>query len=346
MEFAIEIKQLTKVYEGKVNALDGVDLSVKAAGIFALLGPNGSGKTTLMRVLTTQFRPTSGIARAFGYDVVSDDANVRRIIGYVPQEMSVWTDITGFENLLIYSKIYGVPSQIRKKNIADALQSMGLDDVAEKTVKKYSGGMIRRLEIACALLVKPRILFLDEPTLGLDPSARKAVWENLMSFKREYGTTVFFNTHYMDEADQYSDEVAIINKGKIVKSGTASELKHSLHSEIISLSLAGCKAGCASTPSNADDAILGRQFEILEKIKALRWVLDASLHDSRLELSVEDGEVALPAIMDALNEECVAVKRVEMKKPTLDDVFLKYAGMRPQKEMNRDNGSKRPIKTN
>ena len=346
MEFAIEIKQLTKVYEGKVNALDGVDLSVKAAGIFALLGPNGSGKTTLMRVLTTQFRPTSGIARAFGYDVVSDDANVRKIIGYVPQEMSVWTDITGFENLLIYSKIYGVPSQIRKKNIADALQSMGLDDVAEKTVKKYSGGMIRRLEIACALLVKPRILFLDEPTLGLDPSARKAVWENLMSFKREYGTTVFFNTHYMDEADQYSDEVAIINKGKIVRSGTASELKHSLHSEIISLRLAGRTAGCASTPSNADDAIPGRKFEILEKIKALHWVQDASLHDSRLELSVEDGEVALPAIMDALSGEGVAVKRVEMKKPTLDDVFLKYAGMRPQREMSRDKGSSSPIKTN
>ena len=346
MEFAIEIKQLTKVYEGKVNALDGVDLSVKAAGIFALLGPNGSGKTTLMRVLTTQFRPTSGIARAFGYDVVSDDANVRKIIGYVPQEMSVWTDITGFENLLIYSKIYGVPSQIRKKNIADALQSMGLDDVAEKTVKKYSGGMIRRLEIACALLVKPRILFLDEPTLGLDPSARKAVWENLMSFKREYGTTVFFNTHYMDEADQYSDEVAIINKGKIVRSGTASELKHSLHSEIISLSLAGRTAGCALSSLNADDPISGRQFEILKKIKALHWVQDAFLHDSRLELSVEDGEVALPAIMDALNEEGVAVKRVEMKKPTLDDVFLKYAGMRPQREMSRDKGSKRPIKTN
>jgi ABC-2 type transport system ATP-binding protein len=346
MEFAIEIKQLTKVYEGKVNALDGVDLSVKAACIFALLGPNGSGKTTLMRVLTTQFRPTSGIARAFGYDVVSDDANVRKIIGYVPQEMSVWTDITGFENLLIYAKIYGVPSQIRKKNIGDALQSMGLDDVAGKTVKKYSGGMIRRLEIACALLVKPRILFLDEPTLGLDPSARKAVWENLMSFKREYGTTVFFNTHYMDEADQYSDEVAIINKGKIVKSGTASELKHSLHSEIISMSLAGRKAGCALSSSNVDDAIAGRQFELLEKIKALRWVQDASLHDSRLELSVEDGEVALPAIMDALSGEGVAVKRVEMKKPTLDDVFLKYAGMRPQKEMATDKRSSRPIKTN
>jgi ABC-2 type transport system ATP-binding protein len=331
MELAIEIKQLTKVYDGKVNALDGVDLAVKAAGIFALLGPNGSGKTTLMRVLTTQFRPTSGTARAFGYDVVADDANVRKIIGYVPQEMSVWTDITGFENLLIYAKIYGVPSSIRKKNIEDALQSMGIEDVAGKTVKKYSGGMIRRLEIACALLVKPRIIFLDEPTLGLDPSARKAVWENLISFKSEYGTTVFFNTHYMDEADLYSDEVAIINKGKIVKSGTASELKRSLHSEIISMSLAKGKA-CplfSSFDADAGAALERRQFRIMEKVKALHWVEDAFLHDGQLELAVEDGEVALPGIMDALRDEDIFVERIKIKKPTLDDVFLKYAGMRP-----------------
>jgi ABC-2 type transport system ATP-binding protein len=205
---------------------------------------------------------------------------------------------------------------------------MGLEDVAGKTVKKYSGGMIRRLEIACALLVKPRIIFLDEPTLGLDPSARKAVWENLMSFKREYGTTVFFNTHYMDEADQYSDEVAIINKGKIVKSGTAKELKHSLHSEIIAMSLASEKAGQLMSSLNDAASPAGRQIKILEKVRSLQMVENAFFHDSQLVLSVEDSEVALPAIMNALNDENVSVKRVQTKKPTLDDVFLKYAGMR------------------
>jgi len=334
LELAIEIKQLTKVYDGKVNALDGVDLTVKAAGIFALLGPNGSGKTTLMRVLTTQFRPTAGVARAFGYDVVKDDAKVRKIIGYVPQEMSVWTDITGFENLLIYAKIYGVPSSRRTKSIWEALQSMGMDDVANGPVKKYSGGMIRRLEIACALLIKPRILFLDEPTLGLDPSARKAVWQNLETFKREFGTTVFFNTHYMDEADQYSDEVAIINQGRIVKSGTASELKCSLRSEIITFALAD-RGNDSRNPSKSM-ADPGLKLKLLEKIKALDLIDDASLQASNLDVVVEDGDVALPAIIEVLRCEGIRLERIRVTKPTLDDVFLKYAGMRHPKKQERN----------
>ena len=365
LQFAIEIKQLTKVYDGKVNALDGVDLTVKAAGIFALLGPNGSGKTTLMRVLTTQFRPTAGVARAFGYDVVKDDAMVRKIIGYVPQEMSVWTDITGYENLLIYAKIYGVPSSRRTKSIWDALQSMGLEDVAGGAVKKYSGGMIRRLEIACALLIKPKILFLDEPTLGLDPSARKAVWQSLEMFKKEYGTTVFFNTHYMDEADQYSDEVAIINRGKIVKSGTAGELKSSLHSEVIKFTLANHGVDFKHTfssvadaknvdaknpdlknshlknanlnnadPNNADpkNAYPKSRLRLLETIKALDFVDDVSIHDLNLDVVVEDGDVALPIIIEVLRGQGIGLERISVTKPSLDDVFLKYAGMRHPKD--------------
>jgi ABC-2 type transport system ATP-binding protein len=199
--FAIEVRQLVKIYSGRAKALDGVDFKVNAGDVFAMLGPNGSGKTTLMRILTTQFKPTSGEAYVFGLDVVKNETEVRKIISYVPQETSVWTDISGFENLLIYAKIYGIPANSRKKVIWDALGSMGLDEVANSLVKTYSGGMIRRLELACSMIIKPKILFLDEPTIGLDPSARKAVWENLASFKREYGATVFFNTHYMDEAD-------------------------------------------------------------------------------------------------------------------------------------------------
>ena len=151
--------------------------------------------------------------------------------------MSVWTDITGYQNLLIYAKIYGLPSSDRKKIIRDALEWIGLDEVSDKLVKTYSGGMIRRLEMACAMIIKPRILFLDEPTIGLDPSARKAVWEKLISFKKEYNATVFFNTHYMDEADLYSDEISIINRGRMVMSGTADELKHSIRRDVIQFSL-------------------------------------------------------------------------------------------------------------
>ncbi len=157
MTIAIEVKSLVKIYDGNVRALDGVDLKVKAGDVFALLGPNGSGKTTLMRILTTQFKPTSGEAYIFGLDVVRRDAEVRKVISYVPQETSVWTDISGYENLLIYAKIYGLPSSDRKKVIWDALESMGLDAVANNLVKTYSGGMIRRLEMACAMLIRPKV---------------------------------------------------------------------------------------------------------------------------------------------------------------------------------------------
>ncbi len=309
MTAGIDVRGLSKLYNGKIRALDGVDLRVEAARVFAFLGPNGSGKTTLMRILTTQIRPTSGQACIFGLDAVRNGQEIRRIIGYVPQETSVWLDISGYENLLVYSKIYGVPAGMRQKRIQDALQRMGIEEMADRMVKSYSGGMVRRLEIACALLVGPKILFLDEPTIGLDPSARKAVWENLISFKKEYGTTVFFNTHYMDEADLYSDEIAIINKGSIVKSGTASELKQSLRSEIIQV-----------YPHGRIDG------QVLKSIRDLAFVRGAINNNSHLEIVVEDSETKLPLILDVLRNEGVSLKRICTAKPTLDDVFLKYAG--------------------
>ena len=310
MKFAIEVNKLTKVYNDDIKALDGVDFSVNAGDVFAMLGPNGSGKTTLMRILTTQFKPTSGEAYIFGLDVARNDSQIRRIISYVPQEMSVWNDITGFENLLIYSKVYGLPAKDRKRTIHEALESMGLNEVASNIVKTYSGGMIRRLEIACAMMIKPRLLFLDEPTLGLDPSARKAVWENLTSFKKECGTTVFFNTHYMDEADLYSDKIAIINRGKMVKFGTASELKHSLQREVIRFDLRN---------NGADEGVL-------RKIGSLSFVNDVFIRNSRLDVVVEDAETALPDVIDILRIEGISVKKISASRPTLDDVFLEYAG--------------------
>jgi ABC-2 type transport system ATP-binding protein len=307
---AIEVRQLVKIYAGKVKALDGVDFTVNAGDIFALLGPNGSGKTTLMRILTTQFKPTSGEAYIFGLDVVKNDSEVRKNIGYVPQETSVWADISGFENLLIYAKIYGIPSNHRKNIIWDALVSMGLDAIANNLVKTYSGGMIRRLEIACAMIIKPKLMFLDEPTIGLDPSARKIVWEKLTSFRKDYGTTIFFNTHYMDEADLYSDEIAIMDKGKMVKFGTASELKHSIRRDVIQFNLG----------NHGVDEI------VLKKIRSLDFVSDVAIHNSELKVVVEDAETALPDIMEILRTEGITVAKISTTRPTLDDVFLKYAG--------------------
>jgi ABC-2 type transport system ATP-binding protein len=309
--FAIEVQGLVKIYNTTLRALDGVDLSVNAGDVFALLGPNGAGKTTLIRILTTQLRPAAGRASIFGLDVVKRGAEIRKVMSYVPQEMSVWTDISGFENLLIYSKIYGLSSGQRKKAVQEALESMGLSEAANLLVRTYSGGMIRRLEVACALLIKPKMLFLDEPTIGLDPAARKAVWEKILSFKKEIGTTVFFNTHYMDEADLYSDEIAIIDRGKIVTSGTAAELKDSIRRDVIHI--------------GAGEGSLGEG--VARKIQDLGFVNDVTVNNSELTVTVGDAETALPGILEVLRVEGVTVKKISATKPTLDDVFLKYAGM-------------------
>jgi len=327
---AVEVKNLVKVYEKKIRALDGVDLNVSAGKIFALLGPNGAGKTTLMRILTTQIAATSGEAKVYGLDVAQGDAGIRKLVSYVPQEMSVWTDVSGFENLLIYAKIYGIPPDERKKIIPDVLEMMGLTTVANNLVRTYSGGMIRRLEIACTMLIKPKIMFLDEPTIGLDPSARKIVWEKLVSFKKEYGTTIFFNTHYMDEADNYSDEIAIINAGKIVKIGTAEELKRSVGNELILLSVenGSAAAGGAAVGGYAGG---GLSEAVLKKVRSLKHVNDVivnNVNNSDMRIVVEDAETALPKIIEALRKSGVETKRISITKPTLDDVFLKYAGTR------------------
>jgi len=312
MRPALDVSGLTKTYGGTTMALAGVDLQVEEGSIFALLGPNGAGKTTLMRILTTQLRPDSGGARVFGLDTVHEGAAIRRLAGYVPQEMSVWTDISGYENLLIYAKIYGVPKPQRDPTIKEALTKMGLDDVRDRIVSTYSGGMIRRLEIACTLLIKPKILFLDEPTIGLDPSARKVVWEELTAFKREHGATVFFNTHYMDEADNYADRIAIIDRGRIVGEGTPEELKRSIGGEVIKLTVIGEAAPQA----------------VVDRLSGMDLVTDLTVAGAEVSLVVKDASMALPVVIEAIRERGVAVKRVTMEAPTLDDVFLKYAGTR------------------
>jgi len=312
MDFAVQVNGLVKVYDGKVRALDGVDLNVNPGEAFALLGPNGAGKTTLIRILTTQLKPTAGEAYVFGLNVVHEGGKVRKLVSYVPQEMSVWTDISGYENLLIYAKIFGVQHLEREKIIGEVLENMGLTHVKNDLVRTYSGGMIRRLEIACAMLIKPQIMFLDEPTIGLDPAARKVVWERLNVFKKEYGVTIFFNTHYMDEADLYADDIAIINQGKIVTRGTSEELKHSLGGEIITFTI-------------EKEAAL--KDKLVPEIRKLNFIKDV-FEDGNLSVFVDDAEVALPYIMSALKSRGVSIRKVSITKPTLDDVFLKYVGTR------------------
>jgi len=229
----LEVKNLTKKF-GDLTAVNSISFSIDKGEIFGVVGPNGAGKTTTIKILTTLLPPTSGEELIGGYDVVKNATKVRRIIGYVPQMLSADGSLTGYENLLIFAKLYDIPSKERKKRIIDSLHFMGLTDVANKMVKSFSGGMIRRLEIAEAVLHNPKVLILDEPTVGLDPGARDSVWE-YVKILAVNGTTVLMTTHYMEEADAMCSRVAIMNRGNIAALGTPHDLKKSIGDEGASL---------------------------------------------------------------------------------------------------------------
>jgi len=306
---AVRVEGLVKVYSHGVTALGGIDLEVEEGSVHAVVGPNGAGKTTLMRILTTQIPPTRGRAEVFGHDVRREGGAVRRLIGYVPQEFSVWTDITGYENLLFYAKLYGIGGDRRGRLIREVLELMDLEEASRRLVRTYSGGMIRRLEIAAALMVSPRILLLDEPTIGLDPRAREVVWRRLLEFRNERGTTVLFNTHYMDEAERYAEEVTVLNMGRVVASGSPKDLTRLVGGETVRLRIAG-------SPEAAANAV-----------KALDNVFVLSVEPGELIAEVGDSSVALPLMISALEKANVRVEASLVKKPTLDEVFIKLTGM-------------------
>ncbi|MGE5263786.1 MAG: ATP-binding cassette domain-containing protein [Acidobacteriota bacterium] len=225
----LETNSLTRRF-GSFTAVDTLTIAVEEREVFGLVGPNGAGKTTTLKMLTTLLPPTAGNARIAGCDIVHHAAQVRRIIGYVPQLLSADGTLTGYENLLIFAKLYDLPRRDRERQVRDALAFMGLGDSADKLVREYSGGMIRRLEIAQSMLHEPRVLFLDEPTVGLDPVARQAVWDRIEQLRSEFGTTILVTTHYMDEADRLCSRVAVMHLGKVAALGTPNELKASVGS--------------------------------------------------------------------------------------------------------------------
>jgi len=223
----LDTQSLSRKFDDRL-AVDGLSIAVETGEVFGLLGPNGAGKTTTIKMLTTLLPPTSGTARVAGFDIVRQAASVRRVIGYVPQLISADGALTGYENLLIWSKLYDIPRRERKSRVAAALAFMGLDDSANKMVNQYSGGMIRRLEIAQSMLHQPPVLFLDEPTVGLDPLARGAVWEHILRLRDEHQTTIFCTTHLMEEADAFCSRVAIMHLGRVAALGSPADLKASL----------------------------------------------------------------------------------------------------------------------
>jgi ABC-2 type transport system ATP-binding protein len=223
----LETHNLTRQFK-KLTAVDSLNIAVEAGEVFGLLGPNGAGKTTVIKMLTTLLPPTDGTAHVAGFDIVRQASHVRRAIGYVPQMISADGTLSGYENLLVFAKLYDVPRHEQVQRVQDALTFMGLAEAARKLVRDYSGGMIRRLEIAQCLLHRPPVLFLDEPTVGLDPVARAAVWTHLRQLRAEHATTIFLTTHFMEEADSLCSRVAIMHLGRIAALGTPAELKASL----------------------------------------------------------------------------------------------------------------------
>lgn len=308
-EYAVLVENLVKVYTGGLKALDGVSLAIKPGEIHAVVGPNGAGKTTLMRILTTQIDASAGSAFVFGYNVAREGRLVRRLVSYVPQEFSVWTDITGYENLLFYAKIYGIPSDKRKRVIQEALELMGLSEAAGRLVRTYSGGMIRRLEIAAAIMVRPRLIFLDEPTIGLDPRARETVWEKLVEYQRDYNVTVVFNTHYMDEAERYAQKVTILNSGRVIAYGTPRELIDLLGGETIKLKVGG----------DAEKASL-----MLSSVNGIK-VLSAT--KDQIVVLTPDASTTLPKLVQRVESNGIQVESTFVSRPSLEDVFLKLTGM-------------------
>jgi len=315
---AIVINNVVKIYSGGVRALDDVSLITEEGSSHALLGPNGAGKTTLIRIITTQIKPTSGSVKVLGFDTISQGSRVRELLGYVPQEMSLWTDLSGFENMLIYSKLYGIPPSQRRGTIEELLEFMELREAANRLVKTYSGGMIRRLEIAIALMRKPRILILDEPTIGLDPRARSLVWSKLLSFKKEHDMTIFFATHYMDEAEKYADKVTLLNRGKIVIEGSPVQLKEVVGGNTVTVKL----------HSSRD-----RDY-VVESLKNTEFKITV-LDERSLLFSVNNVPRDLPRLIEAIYKLGVIVEEVELNEKTLDDVFIALTGMRVEETPGR-----------
>jgi ABC-2 type transport system ATP-binding protein len=310
---AIEAIDLKKTYPPDVAALNGLSMSVATGTIFGLLGPNGAGKSTAVRVLSTLTRPDSGSARVAGIDVLADPIGVRRAIGVVGQKHGGAPEATGRENLRLQGEFYGIAGRELRGRVAQALERFGLSDAADRQVKTYSGGMQRRLDIAMGLLHRPQVLFMDEPTTGLDPEARVGMWLEIERLAAEEQMTILLTTHYMDEADRLAARLAIVDRGRIVVEGTAAELKSALEGDRIEIELA---------EGDGDGAGAGAKL-VLERIEELGEV---SLSAGTLYARARDGGAAIPAVLAALESNGVRVASVTMARPSLDDVYLRHAG--------------------
>jgi ABC-2 type transport system ATP-binding protein len=306
----IEATELRKQY-GDVVALDGLSFEVPAGTIFGLLGPNGAGKSTAVKVLTTLAHADGGQARVAGFDVAREAAAVRRTIGVVAQKSGVDVDLTGSENVALQGRLQGLRGRELRSRVRELMEQFGLADAANRVARGYSGGMQRRLDIAMGLVHRPQVLFLDEPTTGLDPEVRAAMWTEISRLRDDEGLTILLTTHYLEEADQLASKLAIVDRGRVVAEGTPEGLKAGLEGDAVHVEL---DAG-ASLNGNLDAA--------LARVDGLREI---TLDGRVLRARSADGARAVPAVLAALDAHAIAVASVTVARPSLDDVYLRFAG--------------------
>jgi ABC-2 type transport system ATP-binding protein len=306
----IDARDLRKTYPGEVKALDGLSFQVPPGTIFGLLGPNGAGKSTAVKVLTTLARADAGEAKVAGFNVNREPAEVRRSIGVVAQKSGVDRDLTGRENVVLQGHLQGMRGRELRRRADELLEELGLTDAARRVARTYSGGMQRRLDIAMGLVHRPKVLFLDEPTTGLDPEVRAQMWEMISRLKQE-GLTILLTTHYLEEADQLAASLAIVDRGRVVAEGTPEELKAGLEGDAVQVELEG------GVTAN------GNVTGALSEVGGLREV---AVEGSILRARAGDGARAVPAVLAALDSKGVPVASVTVARPSLDDVYLRFAG--------------------
>jgi ABC-2 type transport system ATP-binding protein len=309
MTAAIEADGLSKRYPGEVQALDGLTFAVEEGTVFGLLGPNGAGKSTAVRILTTLARPDGGTARVAGHDVMSDAAGVRRSIGVVGQRPGADREATARENLRLSARLHGMRGPDLESRIDELLGRFGLADAADRIVRGFSGGMERRLDIALSLVHAPRVLFLDEPTTGLDPEVRAEMWHEIERLGRDEGVTVLLTTHYLEEADRLAARLAIVDCGRVVATGSPDELKRELSGDAVQVEL--------------EHAQLNGARPALERIAGIR---ELTVDGRTLRARADDGARAVPSVLAALDSHGIDVASVTVARPSLDDVYLRYAG--------------------
>jgi len=307
---AIEVDSLTKEF-GDFKAVDNISFKVKEGEIFGFLGPNGAGKSTTMMILTTLLKPTSGSALVGGYDVMSDAKKVREKIGYVQQEISVDEFLTGRENLYLHARINQIPRNLIKSRIDDVLELVELGEKKDQAALTYSGGMRKRLDIANGLLSRPSVLFLDEPTVGLDIQTRRKIWGYIKKIRKDFGMTIFISTHYMEEADKLCDRIGIIDHGKIQIVDTPKSMKSAIGNEIISFNLVDGKAN---------------QDAIIDQISKIEFVKEVKNKEGLITVFSTKSNEVIPKIFQESANLDMKIRSLTLKQPTLDDVFISYTG--------------------